>query len=393
MNFVGHTESLNNQNDNKLAILDSGCSTTVSGKVWIQEFINKYGKDVVMKREQDDELFMFGSSKVYQSEEKIALKIKMSSLVCTIRVSVIDASIPLLIGNDVMVGLGISLINDIHKHESYIQIGIINKTLRKKGNGHWRINIEGVKKKNKNHVFVQTRQNKEKERSDNENDASSQESIYSKKDIIKIHQQSHKSKEQIEALLRASNTWNSSVKQLLEEVTDDCIVCKRYKVTPPVPKSAFPKATSFNEIISLDLKDMKDRSNVYILYMLDEYSKYMKARVVNTKHPEEIIKTFNDAWIEEGPGLPTIGIFSDNGGEFKNKDMTEYSQKLGLKLYLTAAHSPFSNGSMERNHFTIDLTISKMMEDDNTLKLEDALRKAVYAYNCQIRKRDLVLIK
>merc|ERR1712074_367158 len=47
VNFVGHTESLNNQNDNKVAILDSGCSTTVSGKVWIQEFINKYGKDVV----------------------------------------------------------------------------------------------------------------------------------------------------------------------------------------------------------------------------------------------------------------------------------------------------------------------------------------------------------
>ena len=100
--------------------------------------------------------------------------------------------------------------------------------------------------------------------------------------------------------MRASNTWNSSVKQLLEEVSNDCIVCKRYKGTPPVPKSAFPKATSFNEIISLDLKDMKDRNNVYILYMLDEYSKYMKARVVNTKHPEEIIKTFNDAWIEEG---------------------------------------------------------------------------------------------
>ena len=112
--------------------MDSGCSTTVSGKVWVQEFINKYGKDVVMKREQDEELFMFGSSKVYKSEEKISLKIKMSSLVCTIRASVIDANISLLIGNDVMVGLGISLINDVHKDESYIQICIINKNLRKK---------------------------------------------------------------------------------------------------------------------------------------------------------------------------------------------------------------------------------------------------------------------
>ena len=152
--FCRTYKSFNNQDDNKVAILYSGCSTTVSGKVWIQEFINKYGKDVVKKREQDEELFMFGSSKVYKSEEKIALKIIISSLVCTIRVSVIDASIPLLIVNDVMVGLGISLINDVHKQESYIQIGIINKHLRKKGNWHWRINIEGVKEKDKNDVFV-----------------------------------------------------------------------------------------------------------------------------------------------------------------------------------------------------------------------------------------------
>ena len=39
-------------------------------------------------------------------------------------------------------------------------------------------------------------------------------------------------------------------------------------------------------------KRYERQKNVHILYMLDEYSKYMKARVVNTKHPEDIIKTF-----------------------------------------------------------------------------------------------------
>ena len=57
----------------------------------------------------------------------------------------------------------------------------------------------------------------------------------------------------------------------------------------------------------------------------------MKARVVNTKHPDEIIKTFNDVWIEEGPGLPTIGIFSDNGGEFKKQRYDRIQSKTRTK--------------------------------------------------------------
>ena len=66
--------------------------------------------------------------------------------------------------------------------------------------------------------------------------------------------------------------------------------------------------------------------------------------------------------------------------------MANFSQKLGMKLFLTAGHSPFSNGSMERNHYTIDITVQKLLDDDENITPESGLRKTVYAYNSQIRK-------
>ena len=43
----------------------------------------------------------------------------------------------------------------------------------------------------------------------------------------------------------------------------------------------------------------------------------MAAEVINNKHPETVIKAFNKKCVREGPGIPSKGIFADNGGEFK----------------------------------------------------------------------------
>ena len=41
--------------------------------------------------------------------------------------------------------------------------------------------------------------------------------------------------------------------------------------------------------------------------------------------------------------------------------------------------SSWSNGGIERKHGAIDLTIRKMMEDDQELKLEDAFQYATWS--------------
>ena len=44
------------------------------------------------------------------------------------------------------------------------------------------------------------------------------------------------------------------------------------------------------------------------------------------------------------------------------------------------------NGKVERNHYTIEKTISKLREDDPELSLDDALSATIYAHNLQINK-------
>ena len=145
------------------------------------------------------------------------------------------------------------------------------------------------------------------------------------------------------------------------------------------------KATTSNEVISLDLKEFNSE-NKYVLYMVDEFPGYLKGKVINNKKPETIIKAFNKAWIEEGPGIPKEETMTDNGGEFKNPEFKEMAAKFGLKISLTAGNSPWSNGKCERNHYSADRTIQKLREDDSCLSLEDALSHAIYAHNLQVNK-------
>ena len=58
-------------------------------------------------------------------------------------------------------------------------------------------------------------------------------------------------------------------------------------------------------------------------------------------------------------GYPKIGFWSDNGGEFRNSKMEEFVNKLGFKIKLMLAFSPWSNGINERNHYNCDVIITK----------------------------------
>ena len=63
---------------------------------------------------------------------------------------------------------------------------------------------------------------------------------------------------------------------------------------------------------------------------MDEFSGYIVAEVINSKEPETIFKSFDKRWVEQGPGIPKEGIFSDNGGQFKNPFMKEAAAKKGI---------------------------------------------------------------
>ena len=59
------------------------------------------------------------------------------------------------------------------------------------------------------------------------------------------------------------------------------------------------KANTANKVVSLDLSEFR-KENKYILYMCNEFSVYMKVKVIKDKKPSTIIKAFNNVWIEDG---------------------------------------------------------------------------------------------
>ena len=67
--------------------------------------------------------------------------------------------------------------------------------------------------------------------------------------------------------------------------------------------------------------------------------------------------------------------------------MKEIAAKYGLSLKLTAAYSPWSNRKNERNHYTCDIIVDKLMEEDPKLSLEEAVSHAVNSKNMQITRK------
>ena len=157
----------------------------------------------------------------------------------------------------------------------------------------------------------------------------------------------------------------------------------------PRPRVALPKATSFNESVSIDLKEVKtlidDPSDKrYIFYLTDEFTRMIRRQVIPNKEMETVVGAILKEWHIKFAGPPKKGYHCDNGKEFVNKELQEICSKEGIKISLSPAYSPWSNGLNERRHCVVDITIKKLLADNGDLSLEDALDIALQVKNNEI---------
>ena len=354
-----------------VAIVDTGCPKTVAGRRWMNSYLNSVGKDfkslVHLERK-----FRFGNGPVYTSNVAYKIQVDIGKLKTEILVSLVDADIPLLLGLDYQRKWGIVL--DVQ--DETLRIKYTGETFKIKSSrsNHWKLRIQNNSIHNEATNLVLNVNLEDMD--DNK----------LKKHILKVHKNlGHKSEHQLLQLVKMAEQDSKKVKETIKDVVKECETCKRFPKTPPTPKVAMSKATTNNEVVSLDLKEFRN-DNKHVLYACDEFSGYMKGKVIKDKKPSTIVTAFNNIWIEEGPGIPRKGTMTDNGGEFKNPEFKEMAAKFGLKISLTAGNSPWSNGKCERNHAVCDRTIQKLREEDPQMSLEDALSAALYVHNLQVNK-------
>ena len=212
------------------------------------------------------------------------------------------------------------------------------------------------------------------------------------KEILKLHRYfAHRSGSKLwENLFQPAGKFKGKKNYVLNFL-DQCEICKKHKRSPSKPKVGLPKAKDVNEVVSIDLKILKKsgKKEIGILYLHDEFSKLIKGKVINDKQKNTIIKGIESKWIigdGAGPGHPSRGFFSDNGGEFLNDDLIDFAAALDITIKMTAAYSPWMNGSCERNHATVDKLVEKLIEDEPKIDLQKAVDIACFVKNTEISK-------
>ena len=113
----------------------------------------------------------------------------------------------------------------------------------------------------------------------------------------------------LKRFLKNADYVDKEVYKMVDEKRNNCNVCKKYKKVPPMPVVGLPKATDFNQYVTIDLHYID--KNLWYSHIIDEFSRYSNAVIIRSKHPNIITKNFLQNWISIFGILQKI--FSDNG--------------------------------------------------------------------------------
>ena len=203
------------------------------------------------------------------------------------------------------------------------------------------------------------------------------------KAIRKVHEvANHKSAEQLLKHYRRANLIGPNTVKLIKQVVRDCKICQKFGRSMVKPKITIPNASSFNEIVILDLKQFGDK---YILWCIDLFTRFIQGKLLRNKKTETVLNAINECW-NLPFGIPAIGFYADNDTEFKNVKIDELINKLGISMNYDPAYSPWYNDIDRKNHASCDITIKKLM-DDKKIELTDILVKtAAWTHNTNVNK-------
>ena len=228
------------------AILDSACSSTVCGEDWI----NCYMETLNDKQKQNVKIFpsktwfKFGDGVKLQSLKKIRIPCEIAGTRCHIDTDVVACDIPLLFGKPSMkrAEMTLDMVNDT------ATIFDRKVHLDSTPSGHYFIPLSFTKspKYLENILLAMGDTTEEKN-----------------KDLLKLHRQySHPSVRRLKLLLKDANFEDKESFKLIEEITDNCDLCKKYRRTPSRPVTCIPLAREFNEVVAIDLKVWDFKKNI-----------------------------------------------------------------------------------------------------------------------------------
>ena len=127
------------------------------------------------------------------------------------------------------------------------------------------------------------------------------------------YQFGHASPNNLRDLLKNPGLFSTEISKLINEVCDNCIICKTHKKPPPGPVVGLPRATTFNHTVAMDLHSLD--KNIWYFHIIDKFTRFSNVTIIKSKSPTIIIKNFLQNWISIFGGLPkvfTLSFFINN---------------------------------------------------------------------------------
>lgn len=338
-------------------VLDSGCTATVCGEIWLESYIDALTDKEKLQIEYEDSetSFKFGDGDTVRSKGKAVVPCVLAGRNVNIRTDVVDCNIPLLLSRSAMKRAGIVI---DFSGDTATLFGR-NYKLNITSTGHYSIPIIKCNYKDISVILYTGNENEGNDRV-----------------ALKLHKQfAHPSAERLIKLVRDAGINDRYLIDEIKKCSENCQVCIRLKKPKPRPVVGFPLATKFNETVAIDLKFYRD---VYFLVLIDIATRYCQSVVVTNKKPETILSGIFKCWIRIFGPMRTI--FSDNGGEFSNEILRNMAENFNITVKCTAAESPWSNGTCERLNAVLGDNVQKIL-DDTSCDIYTALSWAVAARN------------
>ena len=390
----------------QLIIIDSGCPRSLMG---VKEF-EKIKEVFEISGEIDvgEEKFKFGPSRLYESRFKVRIPVYLEHSVIELEFFVVNGDIPILLGNDVMEPLKASI--DLGQKKLKLkQVGEEIK-IEKTDGGHFVLLAKNfVEHKTPKHsdddsinvrgseadaIMTVLFANLEQGDLEKFHDAVSHQVFVEialeedeKIQVDKVHRYfGHRSGRRIWELFAKAGKLRGKKEEVLS-IISKCKICSKFKKAPARPKVAIPSANDFNDVVGIDLKVVSKDKGLYIVWMVDLFNKLIKGKFVSNKKPSTIIEAIVSSWIMGdgcGPGHPRRGFWTDNGGEFLNEEVIDFAAAQDVDIKMTAAHSPWQNGVVERHHATTDIIVDKLILENPQMSYQEAINQACFAKNSAV---------
>ena len=193
--------------------------------------------------------------------------------------------------------------------------------------------------------------------------------------LVELHM-THVGVVQMKSAARQYFWWPGLGKQI-EDMAKACDGCNRYRRKPaPAPLCPWPYARRPMERVHIDYCEFKGK---HILVMIDAYSKYIWAHIMNGDTTTTKTLAVLYAWFCERNGAPAT-LVSDNGPQFTSKEFAEKMAKWGIKHILTPPYHPASNGLAEKAVGIIKDRLKKMASPATPMELFVDLQSVLRRY-------------